>query len=93
MTPEQLSELIAGSLVSLAKNKGYDLQLPEKIVVERPMNREHGDWSTNVAMQLAKQAGTNPREFAQQLISELENIEGSRSLEIAGPGFLNIFLD
>lgn len=93
MTPEQLSELIAGSLVSLAKNKGYDLQLPEKIVVERPKNREHGDWSTNVAMQLAKQAGTNPREFAQQLISELENIEGIRSLEIAGPGFLNIFLD
>ena len=93
MTPEQLSELIAGSLVSLAKNKGYDLQLPEKIVVERPKNREHGDWSTNVAMQLAKLAGTNPREFAQQLISELENIDGIRSLEIAGPGFLNIFLD
>ena len=93
MTPEQLSELIAGSLVILAKNKGYDLQLPEKIVVERPKNREHGDWSTNVAMQLAKQAGTNPREFAQQLISELENIESIRSLEIAGPGFLNIFLD
>lgn len=93
MTPEQLSELIAGSLLSLAKNKGYELQLPEKIVIERPKNREHGDWSTNVAMQLAKQAGTNPREFAQELISELENVEGVKSLEIAGPGFLNIFLD
>jgi arginyl-tRNA synthetase len=61
--------------------------------VERPKNREHGDWSSNVAMQLSKQAGINPREFAQMLISELQDTEGLKSLEIAGPGFLNIFLD
>ena len=93
MTPEQLSELIAGALRRLASKNGYELELPEKIVVERPKNREHGDWSTNVAMQLSKQAGINPREFAQMLISELEDTEGLKSMEIAGPGFLNIFLD
>jgi len=93
LTPEQLSEIIARSVLSLAEKKGYQLQLPEKIVVERPKNREHGDWSTNIAMQLAKQADTNPREFAQNLVQELADTEGLSKLEIAGPGFLNIFLD
>jgi len=93
LTPEQLSEIIARAVLSLAEKKGYQIQLPEKIVVERPKNREHGDWSTNIAMQLAKQAGTNPREFAQNLVQELADTEGLSRLEIAGPGFLNIFLD
>ena len=93
MTPEQLSEIIARAVLSMAEKKGYQIQLPEKIVVERPKNREHGDWSTNIAMQLSKQAGTNPREFAQNLVQELADTEGISKLEIAGPGFLNIFLD
>ena len=93
MTPEQLSELIATAVVRLAEKSGFELTVPDQIVVERPKNREHGDWATNIAMQLAKQAGTNPREFAQLLTTELENTDSIRSLEIAGPGFLNIFLD
>ena len=93
MTPEQLSQIIAESLTRLAKKNDFELTLPEKIVVERPKSREHGDWSTNVSMQISKQAAMNPRDFAQLLVSELRDQAGIRSLEIAGPGFLNIFLD
>ncbi len=93
LTPEQLSKLIADSLMQLAGNNGYELTLPDEIVVERPKNREHGDWSTNVAMQLAKQARKNPREFAQEIADVMAESDGVDRLEIAGPGFLNIFLD
>ena len=93
MTPEQLSQIIAEALERLAGKNDFDLALPEKIVVERPKNREHGDWSTNIAMQISKQADMNPRDFAQLLVSELKDETGIQSLDIAGPGFLNIFLE
>jgi arginyl-tRNA synthetase len=61
--------------------------------VERPKNRDHGDWATNIALQLAKQAGTNPREFATVLSARLKSIDGVSAVDIAGPGFLNITVD
>ncbi|HLK42271.1 MAG TPA: arginine--tRNA ligase, partial [Thermoleophilia bacterium] len=61
--------------------------------VERPKNREHGDYATNVALQLAKAAGKPPREVAQVLAGRLAEQAGVKSVEIAGPGFLNITLD
>lgn len=61
--------------------------------MERPKNRDHGDWATNIALQLAKQAGTNPREFATVLSSRLKTIDGVSAVDIAGPGFLNITVD
>jgi arginyl-tRNA synthetase len=93
LTPEQLSELIAGAVATMARRNGFELSIPENIVVERPKNRDHGDWATNIAMQLSKQAGKNPREFAQLLIGELEDTAGISSLDVAGPGFVNIFLE
>ena len=60
---------------------------------ERPRNRDHGDWSTNVAMQLAKKAGIKPRDLAELLVPRLEALDGVASVEVAGPGFLNIRLD
>jgi arginyl-tRNA synthetase len=93
LTPEQLSELIAGAVATMARRNGFELSIPENIVVERPKNRDHGDWATNIAMQLSKQAGKNPREFAQLLIGELEDTVGISSLDVAGPGFVNIFLE
>ena len=67
-------------------------EIPEPRV-ERPRNRDHGDWSTNVAMQLAKKAGTKPRDLAELLVPRLEALDGVASVEVAGPGFLNIRLD
>ncbi len=69
--------------------------IPEvgKLAVMRPKDRAHGDWSTNVAMQLAKKAGMNPRDLAQSVANELVNGHGIASVEVAGPGFINITLD
>lgn len=67
--------------------------IPATVHLERPRQREHGDWATNVAMQLAKLAGTNPRAFATELANRLADVDGIASVEVAGPGFLNIRLD
>ncbi|MSX52812.1 MAG: arginine--tRNA ligase, partial [Actinobacteria bacterium] len=65
---------------------------PESITLERPKNREHGDYATSVALQLAKVAGKNPREVAQIILDQLKGADSISALEIAGPGFINITL-
>ena len=64
----------------------------ENIVVEVPKVKENGDFSTNIAMQLVKILKENPRNIAEKIKAELENKEGIKSVDIAGPGFINIFL-
>ncbi len=92
MTPEQLSAVIVGALSSLSEAGTIVLPdgVPSEVLVERPKVREHGDYATNIALRLAKNAGMNPRDFAQLLADELTNADGIASAEIAGPGFLNI---
>ena len=60
--------------------------------MERPRNQEHGDYATNVALQLAKPAGTPPREVAEILAGRLRQVAGIAAVDVAGPGFLNITL-
>ena len=95
MTPEELAAAIR-TILEEASAEGV-LALPAAEIpdprVERPRNRDHGDWSTNVAMQLAKKAGTKPRDLAELLVPRLEALDGIASVEVAGPGFLNIRLD
>ena len=67
--------------------------LPTEVRVERPRVREHGDWSTNIALQIAKAVGAPPREVAALLARRLGEVDGVKSVEVAGPGFLNIVLD
>ena len=66
---------------------------PSSIVLERPKNRDHGDYATSIALQLAKAAGKNPREIAQIICEQLKGADGISGLEIAGPGFINITLN
>ena len=66
---------------------------PESITLERPKNRDHGDYATSIALQLAKAAGKNPREIAAILQSAIASIAGVTKVDIAGPGFINITLD
>jgi arginyl-tRNA synthetase len=66
---------------------------PETIVLERPKNRDHGDYATSIALQLAKAAGKNPREVATLLQGEIAKLPGVSAVDIAGPGFINITLD
>lgn len=96
MTPAQLSEALRAALVHAVDDGTFALDpaaIPATVHLERPRQREHGDWATNVAMQLAKKAGSNPRAFAEELARRLESTEGVASVEVAGPGFLNIRLD
>ena len=91
MTPADLSAAIVRILSALQANGRLgDADLPSEVVVERPKNRDHGDWATNVAMQLAGKFGMNPRAFAELLAPELEALEGIAKVDIAGPGFINV---
>ena len=67
--------------------------LAETIALERPKNRDHGDYATSIALQLAKPSGKNPREVASILQSNLAVIPEISKVVIAGPGFLNITLN
>ena len=91
MTPEQLSSAIVAALGQMMADGTIGRgELPNEVVVERPKNRDHGDWATNVAMQLAKKFEMNPREFATLLVGHLETHESMTKVEVAGPGFINI---
>jgi arginyl-tRNA synthetase len=93
VTPEQLSLAIVQALGSLvASGKLPQFELPSEVVIERPKNRDHGDWASNVAMQFASKAQVKPREFADALALELQGVDGVEKVEVAGPGFLNIFV-
>ena len=61
--------------------------------MERPRQEGHGDYATNIALQLAKRAGTNPGDLAAQIAERLGVAEGIAKVEVAGPGFLNITVD
>ncbi|WP_448059545.1 arginine--tRNA ligase [Cellulomonas hominis] len=96
MTPAELSDALHAALVAAIADGTFTLEaadVPETVHVERPRQREHGDWATNVALQLAKKAGTNPRAFAEELARRLTENPGIARVDVAGPGFLNITLD
>ena len=93
MTPEELSRLVADELASAVADGTLTIEGELPVVkVERPRSREHGDWATNVAMQLAKRAGRNPRELGELLAARIAAHDGVEEAEVAGPGFVNIRL-
>ena len=96
MNPETLAEALLAVLAPIADERrpGEPLGLSASdIVLERPRNRDHGDWASNIAMRLAKPFGTNPRELAQQIADGLVSVDGIATAEVAGPGFINIRLE
>ncbi len=93
MNPEDLSVLIKNTAAAVLTEHELDSSvLPETVSVERPRNPEHGDYATNLALQVAKKAGTQPRELAQWLADALAGNDAIDEASIAGPGFLNIRL-
>jgi len=86
---DQLADALRTTLVALEVEP-----LPESIHLERPARREHGDWSSNIALATAKKAGRNPRELAQQIADALNAAPPPHvtTVEIAGPGFVNFRL-
>ncbi|QSR25912.1 arginine--tRNA ligase [Nocardioides aromaticivorans] len=95
MTPAQLSSTIVAALTSLVDDGALTLPdgVPAEVTVERPRQKGHGDYATNVALQLAKKASTNPRALGELLAKQLEQADGISAVEVAGPGFLNISVE
>ena len=94
MTPADLADLLHSTAAAVLVEHGLDAAaLPADVTVERPRNPEHGDYATNVALQVAKKAGANPRELAGWLAHALADADGIASAEVAGPGFVNVRLD
>lgn len=94
MTPAELAEVVLSAAHAVFTERGLDsAALPERTAVERPRNPEHGDYASTLALQLSKKVGVPPRELAAALADQLGRAPGVKSVEIAGPGFLNIRLD
>ena len=81
------------SQIRAAIEQGLNLNYQDEIPLERPKNREHGDYASSIALQLAKAAGKSPREIAGLLAQELSTLPNISKVEIAGPGFINFTLN
>lgn len=92
MTPEDLELVVRDAIASLIADGALTGEVPAEVVIERPRNKDHGDYATPVALSLAKTAGRPPRDVAALLIDRLAVLPGIESAEIAGPGFVNLRL-
>jgi arginyl-tRNA synthetase len=94
VTPADLAELLKSTAAAVLAEHGLDTSaLPATVTVERPRNPEHGDYATNIALQLGKEVGANPRELAGWLAEALANQDGIASADVAGPGFVNLRIE
>ena len=96
MTDETLTEALAAAAREALSHRdgGAEIELTDDdLKLERPRNREHGDWASNIAMRFAKRVGTNPRELAAEIAAALVEHNAVKSVDVAGPGFINITLD
>ncbi len=94
MTPADLAELLKDTAAAVLREHGLDAAvLPQTVTVERPRNPEHGDYATNLALQLGKKVGANPRELGEWLSEALSEADGIASAAVAGPGFVNLRLE
>jgi arginyl-tRNA synthetase len=92
MTPEDLAVAVRECVLALQAEGSLAGQAPDEVVIERPKNRDHGDYATPVALTLAKSAGRPPREIADLVAARLAAVEGISEAEVAGPGFINVRL-
>ncbi|EIC63270.1 arginine--tRNA ligase [Mycobacteroides abscessus subsp. massiliense] len=91
MTPADLADLLRSTATTVLDERGLDTSaLPAVVTVERPRNPEHGDYATNVALQVAKKVGVAPRDLAGWLVEALVSHAAIAGAEIAGPGFVNL---
>jgi arginyl-tRNA synthetase len=94
VTPADLAELLKTTAAAVLAAHDLDADaLPATVAVERPRNPEHGDYATNLALQLGKKVGVNPRELAGWLAEALTKSDGIASAEVAGPGFVNLRIE
>jgi arginyl-tRNA synthetase len=92
VTPADLSAAVVAAIRAAVAAGDLAVDVPETAAVERPKNKEHGDYATNAALQLAKAADRPPRDVAEVIASRLRDQPGVDAVDVAGPGFLNIRL-
>ena len=92
MTPEDLAMTVRECIKALQGEGALAGDLPAEVIIERPKNKDHGDYATPVALTLAKTAGRPPREIAELVADRLRGAAGIGDAEVAGPGFVNIRL-
>jgi arginyl-tRNA synthetase len=94
VTPADLADLLKTTAAAVLAEHGLDAAaLPATVTVERPRNPEHGDYATNLALQLGKKVGINPRELAGWLATALIAADGIAAADVAGPGFVNLRIE
>lgn len=94
MTPADLAELLKTVAAGVLTEHGLDTAaLPATVTIERPRNPDHGDYATNLALQVGKKVGANPRELAGWLAAALTAADGIASADVAGPGFVNLRIE
>ena len=84
---------ILGVVAQAIARGAFAGEVPASVRLERPKNRDHGDYATSIALQLAKAAGIAPQEVAKIIAADLTALDAITSVEIAGPGFINITLN
>ncbi len=87
----KLENKIAEELKRVLDKLGYEIKLDE-IVIEHSKTREHGDYAANIAMRLAKVAHKSPRLVAEEIVNNFK-LEEVEKIEVAGPGFINFFIN
>jgi arginyl-tRNA synthetase len=92
VTPAELSALVRACVAAAVEAGEVAAEVPAEVIIERPKNPEHGDYTTNVALRLAKPAGRPAREVAEVIAARLRESAGVAKVDVAGPGFLNITL-
>lgn len=92
---EQMKDVLKEEIKSAVLKAGLaeESQIPN-VVLETPKDKTHGDYSTNMAMQLARIAKKAPRQIAEELVSHFDKGKASiEKLDIAGPGFINFYMN
>jgi arginyl-tRNA synthetase len=93
VTPDDLSDAVLAAVRAAVDSGELTMPVPESVRIERPKVKEHGDYATSIALQLAKPAGRPPRQVAEAIARQLSEAPGVARVDVAGPGFLNIILD
>ncbi|TXL17801.1 arginine--tRNA ligase [Methylococcaceae bacterium HT3] len=90
---QKLESLLLHAVETLKTDGILERELKPQINIERARDQQHGDFATNLAMILCKQAKMNPRQLAEKIIAILPADEAVTKVELAGPGFINFFID
>ena len=90
---QKLESLLQAAVAALKNQAVLDAEVVARINIERVKDPVNGDFATNLAMLLAKPAKLNPRQLAEKIVAELASDAAITKVEIAGPGFINFFIN